>query len=77
MDMQMPVMDGITATREIKKLLGNMSPIIIALTANVMDEHAQEATNAGMSAFITKPFRARLITEKMMEFLDDQNSANA
>lgn len=56
MDIHMPEMDGIQATKEI--LLNNSRPpIIIALTANVMKESEQECFDAGMKHFVHKPFK--------------------
>ena len=59
MDMQMPVMDGITATQKIIESLGDDSPPIVALTANIFEENRNEAMAAGMVGFITKPFRKK------------------
>ena len=55
MDMQMPVMDGLTATRMIREELHNTTPII-ALTANVTREAIERARLAGMNEYISKPF---------------------
>lgn len=57
MDIQMPVMDGITATREIRRWYGTRKdqPRIVALTANTSDENRQQAEAAGMDDFIGKP----------------------
>jgi len=53
MDMQMPVMDGLTATRAIRAT-GAAMPIV-ALTANVMAEDRARASAAGCTHFATKP----------------------
>jgi two-component system, sensor histidine kinase and response regulator len=53
MDMQMPVMDGVTATREIRKTLPDLP--IIAMTANVMSGDLKQCTAAGMNDHIAKP----------------------
>ena len=59
MDMQMPVMDGVQATIEIRKLPGMQSLPIVALTANVMNSDRQRCMDAGMNDFLTKPIDIR------------------
>jgi signal transduction histidine kinase/CheY-like chemotaxis protein len=61
MDMQMPVMDGLTATRKIRQFEAASSAArapIIMLTANAMAEHMAQATEAGADGFLAKPFKA-------------------
>ncbi|PWC61299.1 histidine kinase [Azospirillum sp. TSH7] len=56
MDVQMPVMDGVTATRHIRAMPGEVSRLpIVALTGNVMPGHRAEYLAAGMTAYLTKP----------------------
>ena len=56
MDMQMPVMDGIAATREIRAANGpNQETPIIALTANIMQDHVKQCFDAGMQEHVGKP----------------------
>jgi PAS domain S-box-containing protein len=58
MDIQMPVMDGWTATREIRKLRTKARNIpIIAITANVMPQVRKMCMDAGMDDYISKPIR--------------------
>jgi signal transduction histidine kinase/CheY-like chemotaxis protein/HPt (histidine-containing phosphotransfer) domain-containing protein len=58
MDVQMPEMDGLEATRTIKRdFSGERQPRIVAMTANVMKEDRDEAFAAGMDDFITKPIQ--------------------
>ena len=55
MDMSMPVMDGIEATRKIRELPAHGQTPILALTANVLAEQHQKCLEAGMNGVITKP----------------------
>jgi len=55
MDMEMPVMGGIEATRAIRKLGGYEDLPVIAVTANVMQSDQELCTNSGMNDYITKP----------------------
>jgi len=58
MDIHMPVMDGLTATRAIRALPGPKSKTpVIALTADVLREAREQAWAAGVNAFIAKPVR--------------------
>ncbi|CDT19530.1 response regulator [Vibrio coralliirubri] len=60
MDCMMPVMDGFTATREIReheKSLGLRKTPIIALTASVIDDDIQKCFDSGMDGYVAKPVR--------------------
>ncbi len=56
MDVQMPEMDGLEATRKVREMepTGSRVPIV-ALTAHAMDSHQEECLAAGMDSFLTKP----------------------
>ena len=64
MDMQMPEMDGVQATRFIRQNLESQ-PIIIALTANTMQGDQEECLNAGMNDYISKPVKLEELTNKL------------
>lgn len=64
MDMQMPEMDGLEASRFIRENF-EWQPIIIALTANTMQGDQEACINCGMNDFISKPVRLEEITSKL------------
>jgi len=57
MDMQMPVMDGLTATRKIREDSGNANLPIVAVTAHALQEERDRCLQAGMSGYLSKPFK--------------------
>ena len=64
MDMQMPEMDGLQATKHIRENL-EYQPVIIALTANTMDGDQEECLNGGMNDYVSKPVKLEDITGKL------------
>jgi len=60
MDVQMPEMDGLEATRSIRSAPENQ-PVIIAMTANAMQEDRENCLDAGMNDYISKPFKPQEI----------------
>ena len=81
MDMQMPIMNGMEATKQIKASLKGQATVIIALTASVFEEQRQKVLACGCDDFVRKPFRSQEIFEKMAQYLgvkylyEDENDA--
>jgi CheY-like chemotaxis protein/HPt (histidine-containing phosphotransfer) domain-containing protein len=57
MDVQMPEMDGLEATRRIHETMGSHRPRIVAATANATQEERERALAAGMDGYLSKPIR--------------------
>ena len=68
MDVQMPVMDGFKATKYIRENLKLHTPII-GLTANAVKTDQQKCLNAGMTEYITKPFDADNLKQKISDLI--------
>lgn len=69
MDIQMPEMDGITATKKIKELrIKDLAPII-AMTAYSMEEDKERFLNAGMDDYLPKPIKSELIVKTIRKWL--------
>ena len=69
----MPVMDGVTATRNIRaaeRERGAVRTPIIALTANAMAHHAAEYLTAGIDAVVAKPIELATLLETMVIVLE-------
>ncbi|GEM_PF-1072520 len=69
MDLVMPIMDGFTATRRIRKIPGLEKVILIAMSASVFDCHQQESNDAGCNDFIAKPFRLEILLDRLQQHL--------
>ncbi|WP_346287133.1 response regulator [Zoogloea sp.] len=69
MDMQMPRMDGLAATRAIRALPGGQQPPIVALTANAFAEDRMRCCDAGMDDFLSKPFEPEQFYSVILRWL--------
>ena len=69
MDIQMPEMDGLEATRRIRQDLHLNGIPIVALTANIMEHDQQEFLTAGMNAYLPKPFDPNQLIQVLDQFL--------
>jgi CheY-like chemotaxis protein len=80
MDVQMPEMDGLEATRHIREKISlNRQPQIIAMTANARPEDRQECFNAGMDQYISKPVRfdaIEIVIKKCCNYDNDISKYN-
>jgi len=76
MDVQMPAMNGLEATRKIREMGKKGELFILGLSANVFDEDQKKALEAGMDDYLTKPIRLYALAEKIkfysMKVLDRQ-----
>jgi len=72
MDLQMPVMNGLDASRAIRRLPGKWTQDIpiLAMTANAFDEDRKAAMESGMNDYILKPIDLPNLFEKLHEYLD-------
>jgi CheY-like chemotaxis protein len=79
MDVQMPEMDGLSATRAIRaaeRAAGSGPTPIIAVTANAMPHHVRECLDAGMDAHVSKPIRAPELFAVISRLAEERQTAD-
>jgi signal transduction histidine kinase/ligand-binding sensor domain-containing protein/HPt (histidine-containing phosphotransfer) domain-containing protein/BarA-like signal transduction histidine kinase len=72
MDIQMPEMDGVTATKEIRKQAKYKELPIIAMTAHAMPDELNKCLEAGMNEYFTKPIDPNALFSLMARYLNDK-----
>jgi two-component system sensor histidine kinase/response regulator len=77
MDMQMPVMDGITATREIRKDARFKDLPVVAMTANAMQDDSDRCMAAGMTDHVAKPIEPETLWKALLKWIKPQHMAVA
>lgn len=74
MDMQMPVMDGVTATREIRQLPLCAELPIVAMTANAMQEDREQCEAAGMNDYLAKPIDPEALWQTLLKWIKPRST---
>ncbi|MEM6429917.1 MAG: response regulator [Deinococcota bacterium] len=78
MDVNMPQMDGLTATKHIRRMLPkHAQPYIIALTAAAFDDEKQACLDAGMDSFLGKPVRPDMLRDALTAYEQAHATTNS
>ena len=70
MDIQMPKMDGLKATNEVRKQVNGSNTPIIAMTAYSMEEDRERFLKAGLDDYLAKPIKAEMLIDKIKKWVD-------
>jgi len=74
MDIQMPIMDGLTATKILRKKTIFENLPIIAMTAHARQEDINESINAGMNLHISKPIKKDILLKSILSVVSEKSS---
>ncbi|GAA0784279.1 response regulator [Marinobacterium sediminicola] len=69
MDMQMPIMDGLTATRKLRELHNHQTLPVVAMTANVMSDDREACLAAGMNDYLAKPIDPERLWDVLLKWM--------
>ena len=75
MDVLMPVLDGLEATRRIRARDKGKQPVILAMTANVLETDQQVCLQAGMDDYLSKPVTTAAVRAKLIELFGQEEQA--
>ncbi|MBK7330075.1 MAG: response regulator [Dehalococcoidia bacterium] len=76
MDMQMPEVDGLEATRRIRRIPQHSDTAIIAMTANVFAEDRTRCFQSGMNDFLMKPFTPENLFAALLKWLARRDTSS-
>jgi len=74
MDMQMPVMDGTTATKELRSIPGLAELPVVAMTANVQPADRQRCLDSGMNDFLAKPIEPDMLWQTLLKWIPPRHA---
>jgi len=76
MDVQMPFVDGIECTKQIRGRYGSTWPFIVSMTANALPSNKIRCLDAGMNLFLTKPVQLNLLRESFQSAFQMKSQLN-
>jgi two-component system cell cycle response regulator DivK len=77
MDVQLPGLDGLALTRQLKGAPGTVEVVVVALTAHAMREDRARAIEAGCDGYIAKPINTRTLADELGAIVRTSRTASA